>query len=146
MECIICYNNFSQLNKCFECDSYICCDGCFNKLKNNACPKCRNDTFKKVKTIPEGDFSFINDNMLSDMLTKTYQAVTNTNNWEMVKDYKVDPKKGFMFSSEVFLLEISNEIDNLRVGHSGASWGFSMQQIAYIAKYGWKQYIDTYPI
>ena len=139
MECIICYNECFELRKCNECVSDICCSQCFDNLTTSNCPKCRNSKFKTFN-YSEGLFDFINDEISRKTLNNTYKAITNTNNWENLKNFSVDLKKGFMFSSEDFLKEISDETERLNTGHSGASWGFCMRQMHEIAKNGWNNY------
>ena len=142
MECIICYDAICE-KKCEECESEICCNKCYAKLKKTTCPKCRANNFKELDISNEGIFSFYTgDNLFRNGLEKTYQAVTNTNNWENLSNYIVDPNKGFMFSSEEFLSEVSNETERLQVGHSGASWGCCMREMHYIAKHGWRIYVE----
>ena len=90
------------------------------------------------------NFSFINDEMTRDIIIKTYQAVSNTNNWENLKNYEVNPNNGFMFSNEQFLYDISIESDQLGAGHSGASFAYCMRNMHYIAKYGFENYVAKF--
>jgi hypothetical protein len=92
----------------------------------------------------EGDFSFIDDELSRDALSKTYQAISNTKNWENLKNFIVDESRGFMFSQSDFLSEIGNETERLGVGHSGSSWGWSMRNMDFISKHGWETYIKKW--
>lgn len=87
-----------------------------------------------------GNFSFIECGITRTGLENTYQAITNCQLWEELKQYCVDNEKGFMFSSDVLLTKIYRETERLQTGHSGASWGFCMRTMDYIAKNGWQQY------
>lgn len=89
----------------------------------------------------EENFLFIEDEMARNALSKTYQAISNTKNWENLKNFTVDENRGFMFSNEPFLKEIEEETERLNVGHSGWSWGWSMRNMDFISKYGWEKYV-----
>jgi hypothetical protein len=88
-----------------------------------------------------GDFVFIDDEHTRNMLSLTYQAVTNTNSWDFMKSFTPEKEKGFMFTSNSQLNIISSECEKLGCGHSGGSWGFSMRTMEYIAKKGWENYV-----
>ena len=91
-----------------------------------------------------GDFSHIDCDLTRGSLEGTYKAVSNVKGaWDFLKVYTPAEGQGFMFSSHRILTEISNETENLNVGHSGASWGMCMRHMEYIAKHGWDQYVKT---
>lgn len=88
-----------------------------------------------------GDFSFLkkdgddSDVMLKDM----YDAVTVSENWDNLKGF-VPSDGGFMFSEKP---EWFSRIDKAVKydGHSGASHGWTMRCIDYIAKHGWDNFV-----
>ena len=90
-----------------------------------------------------GNFSFISDALTREALTNTYNAVDKLNMWSFLKTFEPPSDKGYMFSSSPELYLISAECENT-YGHSGASWGFSMRHIEYIAKNGWSQYVSKH--
>lgn len=90
-----------------------------------------------------GNFSHVNDSHTREMLTLTYQAITNTNSWEFMKSFTPEKGNGFMFSSHPQLSKISCECEKIGCGHSGGSWGFSMRHMEAIAKKGWENYVST---
>ena len=58
--------------------------------------------------------------------------------WEFLREYEVDPRKGFMFAEpEPTLNEIGNK---LHKGHSGWSYGRTMRCLHAIAKYGMRYF------
>ena len=142
-ECIICWDNNCD-HRCNICKSNICCSFCYNKLLKTTCPKCRGDHFKTQNKIKEGDFSFNKCCLSMNALSKTYQAITATSKWNNLENYIVDPTNGYMFSNEEFLNEILIETDRLNVGHSGASWGWVIREMDFIAKNGWELYTEEY--
>ena len=69
------------------------------------------------------------------MLQDADNAITACNFWEWLRDYTPEDNKGYMFSNHPNLTKI-----NLAMkygGHSGASYGWTMKQMEYIAKHGW---------
>jgi hypothetical protein len=88
-----------------------------------------------------GDFTFLKkdgddtDVMLKDM----YDAVSVSENWENLKGF-VPQDGGFMFSEKP---EWFSRIDKAvkYTGHSGASHGWTMRCIDYIAKHGWENFV-----
>jgi len=86
-----------------------------------------------------GDFSFIKDKMSKDMLEDMYKAVSLSENWGNLKGF-VPGDGGFMFSEmPVWFLLINKAVKY--EGHSGASHGWTMRCIDYIAKHGWDNFV-----
>jgi hypothetical protein len=91
--------------------------------------------------IAPGDFSFLKkegddtDVMLKDM----YDAVTVSENWDKLKSF-VPSDGGFMYCDKP---EWFSQIDKAVKydGHSGASHGWTMRCIDYIAKHGWENFV-----
>ena len=66
-----------------------------------------------------------------------YEAIHQLELWPWLRDFKVDPKKGFMFTRNPNLAKIEAMCT---AGHSGASFGFFMRHMECIAKNGWAAY------
>lgn len=86
-----------------------------------------------------GDFSFLKDEMSRFMLKDMYDAVTVSENWDNLKGF-VPSDGGFMFGK---MPEWFSAIDEAVKydGHSGASHGWTMRCIDYIAKHGWDNFV-----
>lgn len=89
-------------------------------------------------------FDYVKDAAMRDAFILTYQAITNVDGWDFLTDYKPHPDKGFMFSYDPMLTNISNETERLGVGHSGASWAICMSNMQYIARWGLNAHKDMY--
>mgnify|MGYP000374307258 CR=1 FL=1 len=94
---------------------------------------------------PEGDFSFIREKDMCDVLSSMYGAVTETENWDNLKE--AEPGDGgFMFSSDPKLRRIVQEIcaaDNY-TGHSGETFAWTLGMMELIAKNGWAAFCAGY--
>ena len=92
-----------------------------------------------VNIYPPGNFSFIDDSMLNDMLTHDYNVIESIPGaWDALRNH--DPKKSFMWETEG---EIWTEIRSLMWGgHSGASQSLCLRDLEFIAKYGWEKYVQ----
>lgn len=86
-----------------------------------------------------GDFSFIEDQSSQVMLKDMYDAVTVSENWENLKGF-VPGDGGFMFSEKPAWFSLIDKAVNYD-GHSGASHGWTMRCIDYIAKHGWENFM-----
>ncbi len=76
----------------------------------------------------------------SKMLIKDgINAVTAADMWDWLKTYEPEKTEGFMFSSHPNLDKIGK---NMYDGHSGASYGWTMRQLEYIAKNGFDKYVN----
>jgi len=68
--------------------------------------------------------------------------------WEWLRNYSVDPALGFMFANDTMLDTIDNQMESdnapVRVYHSGASFGFTMRTLHYIAQNGFDAYKTLY--
>jgi hypothetical protein len=84
-----------------------------------------------------GQFKYIDDDWMRDMLVTAWQAITLTEMWDFVKQ----DIESFMFSNDSRINIIYNKIEKLGyMGHSGASFGCTMRTMQYIAKYGEKKF------
>lgn len=81
------------------------------------------------ETMP--DFSCITCPSIQDMC----QAVWDLRLWKFVRDFD-DDKRGFMFSNDPRLNELDNHPLVTKHNHSGASYGWCVRNVQYIAKNG----------
>jgi len=89
------------------------------------------------ENIIPGQFVYVKDNWTRDMLINAWQAINITETWDFVKQ-DID---SFMFSKDPRVNIIYNKIEELGyTGHSGASFGFTMRVMQYIAQNGEKKY------
>ncbi len=88
-----------------------------------------------------GDFSFIESSMDRMMYEDMYTAVSNANAWEEIK---ADPGEGgFMFGAQDLVSKISSHLND-RVGHSGASFAYTLRVMQSIARQGWNVFVETH--
>jgi hypothetical protein len=84
-----------------------------------------------------GKFDYIKDDWTRDMLINAWQAINITETWDFVKQ----PIESFMFSNDPRVNIIYNKIEELGyTGHSGASFGFTMRTMQYIATHGERKF------
>lgn len=97
---------------------------------------------------PESSFDFIECRMTRNCIMNGCWAMDQTNLWDWLYAFEVNPKKGFMFSNAPELQTISNMMESseapIQVSHSGASFGFTMRTLDYIAKNGLEAYRQFY--
>jgi len=85
-----------------------------------------------------GEFAYVKDVWTREMLVNAWQAITNTELWDFVKE-DID---SFMFSQDPRVTRIYNKMEELGYGgHSGASFGFTMRTMQFIAKHGEEEYM-----
>jgi hypothetical protein len=88
-----------------------------------------------------GDFSFIASNMDRIMYEDMYTAVSKADAWEEIK---ADPGEGgFMFGAQDLVSRISSHLDD-RVGHSGASFAYTLRVMQAIARQGWQTFVESH--
>ena len=95
------------------------------------------DIFDSVNTIlndiSQGTFDYIKSSDYKEMLDNAYQAVTQTESWDFVKQ----PIKSFMFSKDPKIGIIIKKMEELGYHeHSGCSFGCIMRDMQYIAVNG----------
>lgn len=81
-------------------------------------------------------FETLYTNYESRLLRDAYDAITNCNLWNWMKEFQPHEREGFMFAQHPNLDRISMEM-KLMGDHSGASYGWTMRQMESIAKIGW---------
>lgn len=87
--------------------------------------------------ILHGQFNYIKEYWVREMLVNAWQAITITKMWNFVRE----PIESFMFSDDPRVKIISEKMEELGYfGHSGTSFGCTMRAMQYIAKYGEKKF------
>jgi hypothetical protein len=88
-----------------------------------------------------GDFSALNlsENSIK-YLQDAFDAITRLGLWKELSEFTLDEKEGFMFSSSPLLMKIRSEMKFMSE-HSGASYGWTMRQMEFIAKHDWNNYL-----
>ncbi len=115
-------------------------------------PVPRNDTPSEHEIIPEsvpriqtlveeeiipGQFDYINESWTRDMFINAWQAITITETWDFVKQ----EIESFMWSDDPRVKTIYNKMEEIGyMGHSGASFGYTMRTMQYIARHGEKKF------
>jgi len=95
------------------------------------------------------DFNSITslDSMSKDMLISAYNAISNVEGgWDFLATYSPPKDEGFMFVNPMppMLQKIHDAVLEAESGHSGASYGWTMRQIEYIAKNGWDAFVSLH--
>jgi hypothetical protein len=89
------------------------------------------------ENIIPGQFEYVKDLNKRLMLANAWQAINITETWNFVKQ----PIESFMFSNDPRTKIIAEKMEELGYyGHSGASYGFTMRIMQYIANHGEKKY------
>jgi hypothetical protein len=87
-----------------------------------------------------GKFDYVND-WDREMLSNAWQAITLTENWDFMKSNI----ESFMWSEDPRVNIISAKMVELGYnGHSGASFGYTMRRMQYIAQNGEKKFREEY--
>jgi hypothetical protein len=92
-----------------------------------------------MTTYIPGDFTFLRADLKHEqvMLDDAYKAVSVSESWTAMKQ---EPGSGgFMYSGDSWIKPINAAIKY--DGHSGASYGWTMRQMQYIAQNGWDAYV-----
>jgi hypothetical protein len=92
-----------------------------------------------MTTYKEGDFSFVKDTTERMMFEDMYAAITAADGWA---DMRLDPGKGgFMFGHAPIIERVTAQLKD-RVGHSGASFGYTMRAMQQLARSGWATWVS----
>ena len=85
--------------------------------------------------ITDAEFNYnIYDKNNRIMLKNAYQAITNAEAWDWMKNFQGE---SFMFSNDVMIGKISRNMVTLGYdGHSGSSYGWTMRCMEHLAKNG----------
>jgi hypothetical protein len=107
-----------------------------------------------LDAVRDCDLSYLNDDHSADMVRDGILAVIRANEtstlkrkeinaWKYLSEYSPPSNQGFMFScgdDEIVSL-VQNQME---VGHSGGSMGWTMRNIEFIAKKGLSAHRETY--
>ena len=98
------------------------------------------------EAVRDCDLSYLNDKWSEDMIRDGMRAILlagelpeikakEINVWKYLSQYSPPSDRGFMFSmgDDDIITQVQN---NMEVGHSGCSMGWTMRQIEFIAKNG----------
>jgi len=89
-----------------------------------------------------GQFNYVDENERA-MFTNAWQAITLTETWDFIKNFQ----GSFMISEDENINRISMKMDELGYdGHSGCSFGFTMQTMKYIVMHGEEKFREDYII
>ena len=80
------------------------------------------------------DFSFAHD---GDMIKRAYEVIYKTESWHLLSNFKGE---SFMFSKDDKINTLIEKVADDYQRHSGASIGWTMRQLEYIAKHGFTKY------
>lgn len=98
--------------------------------------------------LSKSDFDFIDCSMTRRSIENGCWAMDQSGLWDWLKNYEVDPSRGFMFSTAPEIITICDFMDQQNapalINHSGASFGITMRHLAYIAKNGFEAYKTQY--
>ena len=72
------------------------------------------------------------------MLNDMFHAITEANQWDWLRTFEPEEKRGFMWSNAPELKQIDKHVQY--GGHSGTSYAWCMRQMQYIAKHGFEAF------
>jgi len=83
-----------------------------------------------------GNFEYISEIDERNMMINAFRAITRSETWDFVA--KGPGSAGFMCSRQPEIYKIMNMMDLCEpgVGHSGASFGWTMRHMEFLANYG----------
>ena len=107
---------------------------------------------KTLEDVNNLDLSYMDDKWSQDMVRDGMKAIIRLNDkmkkkesnidvWDYLSKYSPEEGKGFMFSSDPIVSQIVNEME---VGHSGSSMGWTMRQLELIVKAGLAEHRSMY--
>jgi hypothetical protein len=89
-----------------------------------------------------GQFNYVDENE-RDMFVNAWQAITLTETWDFIKNFQ----GSFMMADDENINRISAKMSELGYdGHSGCSFGFTMQTMKYLAINGEEKFREDYII
>ena len=102
------------------------------------------ETVSYLLNIPlaPGEFNYVDEPERS-MFVNAWQAITLTETWDFIKNFQ----GSFMISGDPNINRISAKMSDLGYdGHSGCSFGFTMQTMKYLALNGEEKFREDYII
>lgn len=93
-------------------------------------------------TITNNEFNTITNSHEREMLKNAYDAINASEAWDWLKNFN---QQSFMFSLDPMVNKISENMEKLGYnGHSGASFGWTMRNMEYLAKNGKTKFFSHY--
>lgn len=90
------------------------------------------------ETFIKGQFMYVKDKNSREMLVNAWNAINQLELW----NYMRRETYSYMFRDDEEILKITLKMEELGYnGHSGFSFGWTMRQMQYIAKYGEETYM-----
>ena len=102
------------------------------------------ETVSYLLNIPlvPGEFNYVDEPERS-MFVNAWQAITLTETWDFIKNFQ----GSFMISGDPNINRISTKMSELGYdGHSGCSFGFTMQTMKYLVVNGEEKFREDYII
>lgn len=86
----------------------------------------------------EPNFAEIYSSFETEMVQDAYDTIKRLDLWEWFGTFEPHPNEGFMFTTDMNIATIGNELKY--TGHSGSSFGWTMRVVHDIAKNGWESH------
>lgn len=88
------------------------------------------------------DFTFISCSSTRNMINSGYHAIMRCEGWNILYDFSGE---SFMFSSDPQVCRLMSTVSKYyEGGHSGASMGYTMRQLEFIAKHGFASFKEQW--
>ena len=93
-------------------------------------------------TITPEEFNTFKDDYIKKVMSNAFHAVCDANAWEWLADFN---DTSFMFSKDPMVAKIDNNMVKLGFNdHSGASFGWTMREMEYLAKNEKDKFLNRY--
>ena len=88
------------------------------------------------------DFGFISSSLDKRMIETAYKVIAREEGWDIIRNFT---GSSFMFANDDRIVDLMTKVNNeYGGGHSGASIGYTMRNIQYIANHGFESYRRNY--
>lgn len=84
------------------------------------------------------------NNDFTPCLQKMYDAITELELWDYIRDNPPDKNTGYMFSDDSNITRIGNHPKVLASGHTGMTFAYSMRIMQMIAKNGFNKFKEEF--
>ena len=85
------------------------------------------------------DFSFLCD-IDYDMIQSAYNTISRLEKWDYIRRYSPSNETGYIMDNDPTIKEIITAINDEYNCHSGASLGYTMRRMQYVASYGYENF------
>ena len=89
------------------------------------------------------NFSFLCDSDHS-MIQSAYNTISRLEKWDYMRRYSPSDETGYMMDHDPIIGEIITSINDEYHYHSGASLGYTMRRMQYVANYGYDDFTSKY--